>query len=136
MTLVMVGLSLLFYCIVSSVQCLLVSHELYTRCSNPRATRNGILDAGAVWVWNFVLDVFLSVSVVFFTYFFFCQALLFVKLLVILSPFPYSIFLVALAGRSNNHYTRSESAICVFKRFNISICNVTMIYRIGSSSYL
>lgn len=79
------------------------------------------MDAGAVWVWNFVLGVFLSASVVF------ARAFLFVKLLVKLSPFPYFIFLVALAGRSNNPYTRSESAVCVFERFNTSICNVTMI---------
>jgi len=54
------------------------------------------------------------------------HVLRFVKPLVTLSPFPYFIFLVALAGRSNNPYTSSESAVCVFERFNISICNVTM----------
>lgn len=55
------------------------------------------------------------------------HVLLFVELVVILSPFLYFIFLVALAGRSNNPYTRSEFALSVFEWFNISICNVTMI---------
>lgn len=36
-------------------------------------------------------------------------------------------FLGSTGCRSNNPYTRSESAVCVFERFNISICNVTMI---------
>src|SRR5438105_4683043 len=97
-TLVMEGLSL-FYCIVSGVQCLPVSHEWCTRCLNPRITRNGILDAGAVRVGILYLVCFFRLLS--------CIHVLFVvKLLVILSPFPYFI-LVALAGRSNNLYTRS-----------------------------